>query len=383
MIYATLVKINRDPEEAPKVEALNHSRSYGATVLDARAENTGWDFKILTKRQYENTVDAQESFRELLQKPPFQDKPLNIGVFLHKSAAMQEFQVLTLLHSNDKRRVLTSKIYNPLWYEVKKPIMRHVTASNLMSAKNNMAMQSLLFAMIDIYAADKEWMAEFSLKDEQAETLYNWEHENLNQVKNISPMNMAEMMHNILAVYTLPWIALKFIDKGDACSFAVSTDKSSALKSPSSGAAEGEWDWLHKSSERNFARARDVFTGSLSIKSMSLNFVLTWGLSYEILIHELSHYIAFVMDTPYRLNVGERPLSFNEYKDIFAGHGALYIGIFSFLLIKFLHYNEVELHQSLDNSGLSYVVVKELSPVGITRAIESYIKNSNQEHAIK
>jgi len=389
MIYATLVKINRTPDELPKVELIDYTTSNFATGSLVRPINTEWEFTILKKRTFENEIDAQESLSELLSAPAFKNNPLSIGLFIHKTPAMQSLQHLKLLHCNEQKRLVATNVYNPLWNEIKKPVMRNVVSTNLMSAQNSPAMQSLLFAMIDIFSADHEWLKTFKLKDPQAETLYQWERENLNQVVNITPINMTEMMQNVLSVYRLPWIGLKFIDTGNSCSFSVKTTKGELLSSPDGEEPEGAWDWLHTISEKNFARAKDVYQGCISIQKMDLTFVLSWGLTYEILLHELAHYIAFVLDTPYRLNMGKVPLSFNEYKDIFSGHGALYIGIFVFLLSKFLHYKADELYSSLDSADLKYVVVKQLSVNGITQAIAEYVghstahQNTNFKHAIK
>jgi len=105
---------------------------------------------------------------------------------------------------------------------------------------------------------------------------------------------------------------------------------------------------------------------------MRLTMAMSWAMNAPVLLHELSHYITFMLPTEYKINKGKVHLNYNTYSLIFAGHGALYMAVFSRVLIDFYYVKEESLYESIIEAKLDWFPIKSLKIKDINTGIENY-----------
>lgn len=79
------------------------------------------------------------------------------------------------------------------------------------------------------------------------------------------------------------------------------------------------------------------------------------------------------MPTKYKMNKGAVNLNYKQYSNIFSGHGALYMAIFSRLLIDFAYMKEAPLYESIKEAGLAWFPIKSLKVKDVDQGIERYL----------
>ena len=143
------------------------------------------------------------------------------------------------------------------------------------------------------------------------------------------------------------------------------------------GSNTNQWDWLQSMEETQFENVGEVDKNyRIRISDMKLTMVLAWAMKPYLILHELAHYITFCYPSHYRLNRGEVKLSLAQYKDLFAGHGACYMAIFTRLVIDFMYVDEKEIYDSLDDAGLHYFPIESIQFKDVENGITQYVKNS-------
>jgi len=372
MITGTLVKINRTPEEKPDTQEY---LSEEVPVFGNQVMDSGWEFKILNRKKFKSKVQAMVAFSKVIDTPAIKDKKSEYGMMLHAQPEVESAPNVTLVSVGNGENIETLQISNPFWRGVA-GVRRNVSHRGF-DAEPSLAMQSQLFAMLDSTAGDSQWMQSFQLKDHQQSMMYGWQDENFDKVNNMSPGEMQKMFVNVLNVARLPRIRLDFKAKGNACMFAITRPNGKTLNIESQdGKEDGDsWGWLNKAGEERFERIGVINDGyRLRISDMRLVMIMSWAMNAHTLLHEIAHYITFVSPTSYRLNRGDYKLSYVEYEEIFAGHGAAYMAVFARLLIDFFYVEENYLYDNLRESGLKWFPIKSVRARDINDGITKYCK---------
>jgi hypothetical protein len=376
MINATLVKINRLDTSSPKVTDKNQQKKYLQGMLnDAMLVDTGWNFTVLKQIPLKTQIKAFSTFSTFINKIK-KEKTL-YGLMVHPHSHVSMAEDVMLFYVNEQGGIEKSQIANPLWKSVD-GVKRNITNRGF-ELEPSTAMQSQLFAMLDSAGGDDHWMQLFQLKDRQQSKMYQWQDDNFDKKNNMNISEMLRLSQNVLNVARLPPLIIHFKEDGNACMFAISRSggKTLTVETQDGKKDDTQWGWLAKANEDKFEKVGDLPAEyKLRISDMRLEMVMSWAMNAHILLHELAHYIQFIQPTPYRLNRGEVLLNFNEYEEIFAGHGAAYMAVFSRLLIDFYHVNEESLYDSIREAELLWFPIKSVKVSDITEGITKYCKRN-------
>ncbi len=370
MIHGTLVRINRDVIDKPDVAEFD---AIARGAFTNQVMDTGWELSALKTIPFRGKASAFASFQRYLESDRISPSRHQYGMLIHVEKSCLGYKEICLAYEEEKGCLIQKSIANPLWRGVK-GVRRHL-GRIAFDSEVSMAMQSQLFAMLDSVGGDSKWMQSFQLKDRQQQDMYRWQDEVFENRNDMSPSEMMALMKNVLSVARLPWIPLHFKESGNACMFAITRDNGKTLTVEGDGGDQDEtiWGWLGRAGEDQFERVGVINDGyRLRISDMRLEMVMSWAMNAKILLHEIAHYINFVHPTPYRVNNGEFTLNYDQYEEIFAGHGAAYMAVFSRLLIDFHYINEEALYDNLNSSGLAWFPIKSIRVEDLTEGITSY-----------
>lgn len=375
MINATLVKINRINTDPPKVTNKNErEKSVIASIHQARIVDKGWLFEPVKKIQLKSKVSAFSKFSQFISQ---MKNKTSFGMMVHPHSDVSMAEDVMLFYVNENGGIEKTQAANPLWKGVD-GVRRNITNRGF-DLDLSMAMQSQLFAMLEGTGGDENWMKVFQLKDKQQSRMYQWQDDCFGKENNMTPREMLRLSKNVLNVAKLPPIDLYFKSDGPSCLFGItrSGGKTLTVETQDGKKDDTQWGWLTGANEDKFEVVGEVNDGyRLRISDMRLEMVMSWAMNGHTLLHELAHYIQFVQPTPYRLNRGEVLLNFNEYEEIFAGHGAAYMAVFSRLLIDFFNVNQESLYDSIREAELLWFPIKSIKTEDVTEGITKYCKKN-------
>ena len=379
MIHATIVGIKYIDANERKHKVSTDHIFEGA----GQAHVTTPNMEITPKKtaRFDSFVAAINGFLSVFQKSKSPTALAGeIAMLVHQEKNLYYAKLVELLLYSEGK-VSKQTIINPLWKGLDKA--RRDRISNVLAMDVNAATQSQLFAMVAGSGADSKWMQAFQLKDRQQNDLYSWEQGEFPRVNNISPEEMVMIASNIVNYAKLPPLPVSFKQSGKACFFSVSLaggkvlDPESAKKDDDSAG----WGWLRDVEDMSYeivGERSNKKQDGLRISAMGLTMIMDWALSAPVIIHEVSHYVDFVTPNPYRLNQGKHRLSYKEYENIFAGHGASFTSIFARALIDFYEVNEDEMYDSLTMAGLDHFWIKSIRTEDIIKGMDRYIVDIRQ-----
>jgi hypothetical protein len=372
MLNITLVKVNSDTPLGNLYDLEVFKEKLDNSTGVFRYSSSILEFEIVPLKTIavKNEYKALQCFNDLLLKRQIHhDKH---AILIHEQASVSSPMEVRIAYFKDKS-LHVKRIVNPLYRGVI-GVKRSTSRAGL-EVDVNSAMQSQLFAMLDSSGGDSPLNSHFSIKDTQKEAFYKWEDKAFFNDQFIAPREMVTLAKNILSVARLPWINIDFKLKGDSCHFSLSTPSGTSSVDVAPKKASGSstraqqnatdfYEFIGDSGEKPFR---------LSISNLRLTFITSWGLTEHILIHEIAHYISFMMPTPYLIGTGPEKINQKEYDLLFSGHGMLYVSIFTRLMIDFCNINNNSIYQSLDDDGIRYFKIKNLKPEHITNTITENI----------
>lgn len=380
MVYASVVKINPDNDEQlpnhpglpfplkPMSGDINLDRDY--SIREAAA-----GFSIIKTVKFTNVIQAYDKIDKLLKSK----NSNKIGVIIH-DCHISISEAVDLLTLNENKTIQKVAIRNPFKGDNPPKRRRVAQSKGMYGVQVTPALKSQLYAILGEHNADTKLIGCFSLKDEQQQRLYEWEDKTFPKtVTTMDSEQAIKLLKNVLNYSKLPWIKVNLLASGKSCSFSLKLKKGGKSLSPESkdkDDSNNDTGWGRGKPDLYDALDKEIKNGNfVSIDNMEFNFAMNWGLNPYVIIHEISHYVQFCMPTRYMINQGELPLSFNSYQELFAGHGAIFTGVFAKLLITFMHIDEDDLYRSLKKSNLSFIRIDDLSPCGVDTAIKSFIEN--------
>lgn len=155
----------------------------------------------------------------------------------------------------------------------------------------------------------KKSMGSIIPKDYQQKRVYRWEDKNFKKYgyfySNYSRKKMLQFISYVLEKENIPPLNVSFTEKGNCCYF--------------------RWDYFNN-------------------KILELKFLDTMRNKF-VALHELSHYIV-------------------HYKNLLdEGHGENFVGIYAYLLIKYIGFTEEKLYKSLDIEKINYIKKEEAEKI--------------------
>lgn len=361
MLYAALVLINKTPDTSPEVQVIEQENTTRSMLLfDEKAIDTGWEFTIKKILKYKNSTSAYIKFSKFAE-----GKSDSIGLIIcPPGKKIEQCPEATLIYQ-DNERMLRKKIKNH-FYNNNKGVSRRLSEYT-MPLIPSPAMQSQLFAMLNLNSADQKWIDRYTLEDFQQNEVYSWQDANLPAENNLNPSQVVLLSNNVLRYAKLPNLMIKFEHDVNSCSFSVNSGL--VVKKDTINPLP----WLVNSDEETYQRIGSFEKSpKIKISDMVLSFSLDWGMTEPIVLHELSHYIAFILPTAYRLNKGKVPLTINMYTEIFSSHGSLFMAIFSFLLVRFHNVNRKSLYNSMDEDNIKYFHLDGLTLEDFEKALDKH-----------
>lgn len=370
MINGTLVKINRLVQEKPPTSVVE---MIDKGVFGLQAIDTGWEFKKIRVTPFKSKMKAMLQFQEFLKHPKVSNDSYQYGMMLHGSSHIEHVREITLIFQEESKSITQQLIANPLWSGINGT--KRLLSGYGLNVECTPAMQSQLFAMLDASNKDGKWMASFGLKDHQQKAVYRWQDEFFPKINNMSPHEMQNLSANVCNVARLPHIPIHFKEAGKSCMFSISLDGGKVITVEKEEDGLGTWGWLTEPDKDDFQTIGELDQGNrIKISAMKLDMVMSWAMNNHILLHELAHYIQFVHPTAYRLNRGEYRLNYDQYEEIFAGHGAAYMSTFARILIDFGFYKEEAIYDSLEDNGICYFPIRSIRLKDLDEGITQYCK---------
>lgn len=363
MLNAALVFINKEPEKSPSVKADDvENTTLRNRITKEVAVDTGWDFEIRKKVSYRSATSAYKKFQLFYEE---KSNTENVGLFVcSEGKTVEQCPEIILFYPKDKR-IVRKRIKNPL-FNNKEGSARRLSRVTL-PLSPSLAMQSQLFAMLDVSNADQKWIDRYVLEDYQQNEVYDWQSENLPRENNLSPHQMATLCNMVLRYAKLPNLLINFKENIDSCHFSVNSGIAINKKQLN------PLPWLIESDKDTFQKIGTIDDSPrIKISDMELTFSLDWGMNETILLHEIAHYISFIVPTSYRLNRGKINLSLDMYTKIFSSHGALFMASFAFLLIRFHNVKKESLYQSLNENNIDHFELDGLSLENFEKALDKY-----------
>lgn len=381
MIYATLIKINKERD--------------ADLLIPKDGEKTVRDFQILgAGTSVSMTVNGEIT--------PLKTLPFKNQVALaHKAKSLfgkLDPKRYALLRHNDKDpgryrdiefiqclegRIKATRAENPLWRHASVPMRRKNTPHYEFDI--TLSAQSQLFAMLEGNNADNILKAQFGINDYQQQQMYDWEDKVLGTGNTIPLTEIISLTRKVLMEPRLPPIGIHIKTGLSASKFMLSSRAGDTLsidnKEKSGKDGDSLRDLIQSPSKSTYERMEAGTTQpfKLSLSQLSLHFAADWALSPQVVIHELCHYVAFCLPTPYLLNRGPVKMSWDDYQTLFAGHGAVWSGIYFRALIDYAYCNESQLYQSAEEHGLLFIKTSTLKISDINDAIATFLEKKQQE----
>lgn len=337
--------------------------------------------KKLSTKQYGSQTEAIFDFESRLTKVQ-NDKREHYAILLHTSETIEATPNVILVTSVTHGSFDAITCENPFYRNSVKP--KRNTMFNETVFKLNGSMHSQFFGMLDKSAYDQKLMERYQLNDIQVDNLYEFQQQSFEYKSVMSRIEVVRLVRNILSFVKLPWIDIYFMPDGDAAYFAVEMGEGQVFKPDEEpeGDPEQHTLTLEEAPETNpFLKPIDMEAlESITINKLSLHLPETWALNRDTVIHELSHYICFMVGLNVPFYKNKDNLDRDLFTLVFSSHGKLFCTIFAQLLMRFCYIDKKQLYNTLDKHGVSYYEVDRFDESLLYNAIKKeFDENPQQE----
>lgn len=381
MIYATLAKINKE-KGAPLLKGKDGAKTVrdfqvlgpsASVSLEVDAEVT-----CLKTQAFSNQVELSHKALALFKKVGGRHYVL----FRHndKDPAMyRDIEIIQYVEG----RLKATRVHNPLWRHSAPPMRRK--SSPHQDFDITLSSQSQLFAMLESNNGDDILKAQFGINDYQQDQMYAWEDAALGGGNSLSVQEIINLARRVLMEPRLPPIGIQLRSGMSASKFMLSSKggKSMSIDNESGDGDDGESlrSLIQEPSKGTYEKMEAATSQpfKLGLSQLSLHFAADWALSPQVVIHELSHYITFCLPSPYQLNRGPIRMSWDDYQTLFAGHGAVWSGIYFRALIDHAYFKADQLYQNAEEAGLLFIKTPTLKINDVNDAISHFLEKNQQE----
>ena len=382
MIYATLIRVNKKDEDADILEPKDGSKTVRDLITLGSDASISMTLNATVKPLKTLTFPNKVALAHHVSKTLNSLSTSKYAVLRHNDSDISKYRDIEFIQILDGRFRATL-IDNPFWRHATPPKRRKSTPFKDFDV--TLSAQSQLFAMLEGNNADNLLKAQFGINDYQQDSTYQWEDSVLKGGNSIPLREIIRLSRNVLAEPRLPPIGI-FIKPGlSSSSFTLSSKGGKALTIDNKAGKDDNNRSLREmiqTPNKHTYESMEVGLSEpfkLSISQMSLHFAAEWALSPSVVIHELCHYITFCLPSPYLLNRGPIQVSWDEYQTLFAGHGAVWSGIYYRGLIDHAYYNEEELYASAQEHGLQFIKTPTLKISDINDAITKFLEKKQEE----
>lgn len=377
--FVTLTQPQRISTEPMEKSLVDKERQ--DTFVETRAVKIPFEYQRLNKACQAN---SQAEILSILN---------NLKMQLQKNPALTPVGILAFNHVSDIATVSTCTLYHlgpaphysPSFLKIENPLKTNQGAlrhrETTLRVDGSLSTLEQLYAMLDLYQGDEMMTSKTAtIRDVHATSLYQWESTAYKARSVLGVMEMERFIRNVLNFAGIPYIRLCFVEDAKSCSFSFKGKSSGKPDKKSGDDGLPSHDWLTQSDESLFDNmSHDPGKLSkISITDLELTFPLSWGMCREIALHEVGHYIAFLLPVIHKMNRGPEPLSYAEYSTVFAGHGALYCAIYLFLLHHFNIFDKRSLYFNFAKTDIPFFVIESLQPAHIDEQIALFISHKRR-----
>tara|TARA_R110001583_G_scaffold85368_2_gene223689 strand:+ start:868 stop:1974 length:1107 start_codon:yes stop_codon:yes gene_type:complete len=326
----------------------------------------------LSTKSYESQLDAMTDFDARLGKVT-NSKRILYTILMHTSEEIEHAERVFWVMSPAPGCFDTITVDNPFYRNSIKP-KRNVSIKETTFAMNG-TMHSQLFGMLEKTAYDQKLLARYQLDDIQVDNIYGFQQDNFEPISSMSRVQVVRLVRDVLSYIKLPWISIYFMPDGDAAFFKLAM---------SDGDDHTPDDDYEDSAEQKVLPLDDNVSANpllqpinmempeaITINKLSLHLPETWAMNKDTVLHELSHYICFMLGLNVPFYNDKTKYDNDLFTLIFSSHGKLFCTIFAQLLIKFCYLKKDALYTTLDKHGVCYYKIERLDEAALYKSIKA------------
>jgi hypothetical protein len=152
---------------------------------------------------------------------------------------------------------------------------------------------------------------------------------------------------NVFSYLNLGWITINFLEDGAAAFFQVEHDK---LRRKDEAHEDDEQDDV--GGKRHLVDVHELPDKPIEMATLSLNIPVSWALNKALLLHEISHYCAFMMPSTIEFYQKRDDFDEEDFESVFSSHGKLFSSIFAHCLSRFLFIPFETVQAALNEHGV-------------------------------
>jgi hypothetical protein len=340
-------------------EDLEHPQS-----LDEHAE-----IKLLSTKAYPTQSDAIFDFDNRLNKVKDEQRG-RYAILMHNAELCSAAHTVILVLSESKGSFSSITGQNPFYQNAIVP--KRSSINNNAAYKLNGTMHSQLLGMLDRSLFDKKLLARYELNDVQQENLYEFQHTTFGQESYMTRMEVVRLIKNTLSFVRLPWIDVYFMKDGNAAFFKLSLTDGTTLDEGNLPDEEQPELALNTPEDDNptLYAISDTPPEAITIDKLSVHFPESWAMNPQIILHELAHYICFMLGLNVPFYKNRSQLDPDTFTLAFSSHGKLYCTILAELFIKFMYLKREDFYLQMDKFGVCYYKIDRLDERLLYKALK-------------
>ena len=326
--------------------------------------------KRFATKSYPNQLEAMTDFDVRLKKVK-NSKRILYSILMHTSETIEQSEKVFWVMSITPGNYDIVTVDNPFFRNAIKA--KRNTSVNETTYKMNGTMHSQLFGMLDKTAYDQKLLARYQLNDVQQDNIYGFQQNNFEYKSTMSRIQVMRLIKNVVSFAKLPFIDVYFMPDGDAAFFQLSMANEGALNPDEAPEDSAEQEVLPLEGDGSNPLLQPVnmeMPEAITIDKLSLHLPETWAMNMSAVLHELAHYICFMLGLNVPFYNDKSKYDKDLFTLVFSSHGKLYSTIFAQLLIKFCYIEKDNLYAELDKHGVCYYKVDRLDEALLYKAIK-------------
>lgn len=344
--------------------------------LNPSEEGEKCPLKKLSTKPYPSQLEAMTDFDYRLGKVP-NAKRILYTILMHTSEIIEQAEKVFWVMSPNPGNFDVVTVDNPFYRNSVKPKRSMIT--NETTYAINGTMHSQLFGMLDKTAYDQKLLTRYQLNDVQKDNIYGFQRGCFENISNMSRIQVMRLMKDVLSYVKLPFIDVYFMPDGDAAFFKLAMGADGELNPDEIPDDANEQAVLPIEVVANNPLLQPInmeMPEVITIDKLSLHLPETWAMNKDTVLHELSHYISFMLGLNVPFYNDKNKYDKDLFALVFSSHGKLFSTIFAQLLIKFCYIDKDDLYTTLDKHGVCYYKVDRLNEALLYKSIKKEFEDA-------
>ena len=327
--------------------------------------------KKLSTKNYPSQLEAMTDFDFRLRKVS-DSKRILYTILMHTCEDIEQAEKVFWVMSSAAGNFNVVTVDNPFYRNSVKP--KRSTATNDTTYAMNGTMHSQLFGMLDRTAYDQKLLARYQLNDIQKDNVYGFQQDNFDYISNMSRIQVMWLIRNVLSYIKLPFIEVYFMPDGDSAFFKLNMGDDGKFSPDDEPEDGGEQEVLPLDDDSGanplLQPINMEMPEAITIDKLSLHLPETWAMNRDTVLHELAHYICFMLGLNVPFYNDKSKYDKDLFTLVFSSHGKLFCTIFAQLLLKFCYIEKKDLYATLDKHGVCYYKVERLDEALLYKSIK-------------